>query len=226
MTQEATNGERAEEVSTEDTPESGEQPKKKTWIVHRISMDTQELEDRLNASDEDGYDVYDLDFERGVLILKLDGETLLRQRAETYAGIGTPMSLGDLLRGLGRRPRPPRAAQPPEPAQEPVTVESRPAPGFEIEGVITPHLFNRLNAILMMGAGEATIEKCVKETIADLFKVNVPRIEVEKSLQDVKNYYEWHVGADGKCSDNCLLEKVFAISQERLKAHLDANPAN
>jgi hypothetical protein len=226
MTQEATNGERTEEVSTEDTPESGEQPKKKTWIVHRISMDPQELEDKLNASDEDGYDVYDLDYERGVLILKLDGETLLRQRAETYEGIGTPMSLGDLLRGLGRRPRPPRAAPPSEPVQEPVTVESRPTPGFEIEGALTPHLFNRLNGILMTGAGEATIEKYVKETITELFKVNVPRIEVEKSLQDVKNYYEWHVGAGGKCSDNCLLEKVFTISQERLKAHLEANPAN
>lgn len=221
------------DVPVDDEPSSGEVPidtrTKKTWQVrtwlHSKESDAPSLEEMLNDLDANGYEVFEMSFKRNLVVGKLR-ESL---HDEHPLGVGRfvgPVPISEVLRDIMNRRRPVEEAVAAEPAQTPG--EAPPTPDFHITGSLTHILFGRLNSILTMGQmGDTQTEKRVKETIADLFKINVPRVEVEKSLTDVQNYYEWHVKHRGApCAEDCLLEKVFTISKERLQAHLTTNQAN
>lgn len=185
---------------------------KKRWRVstwgtsaERLQL-AQSIEATLNAMATDNYEIYEVNYEKEIAIGRLDPSH------ETPAV--EVSSLGEMLGSLfGRGRSPSEAPEEAPPQQDPLV----------IRGVLTHRLLNGIQAAAMVQAfGDPTGERRIEKMIQELFK-QAPRIEVERSIEDVKQYHLHHTKS--QCSDpECVHGKLMILAQQRLEAQLSEKP--
>src|SRR3989304_6029791 len=215
-----------------------EETKKKwrvrTWApIDRESAVTEaeQFENALNELSEEKYEIYEVSFDKRMIVGRLEEEEL-----EMPPSLGTPPPMPQgfslLLQDLLSRRRPSQSPQQQEPdptATDDIASPAEP-PMFVPEGKLTNQFFGCLNTVISAKMdGDPHTEKRVVSLIQHFFK-GVPMEEAKKCLSDTAPFPTQHQEArerDGAgCGDECVLHTVFTLTEEKLKAHLAANPAN
>jgi hypothetical protein len=183
---------------------------KKRWKVTtwsdrvEIAAEAGKLESQLNSLADDDYEIYDVQHDRQIVIGRLDKPVEL----------SPPESIGSVLgQLLGRA----RVVEPQE------QTFSDPAQQYAIQGTMTPRLLNGIQAVAMVQAfGDPSGEHRLNKMIKDLFS-HAPRVEVERTLEDIKAFHEQHMKAE--CKDpECGTTLLMTKAREKLEAQLGEKP--
>lgn len=165
----------------------------------------QAIETTLNAMATDNYEIYEVNYEKELAIGRLDPT----HDMPTVEASSLSEMLGSIL---GRsRAEVPDAPTPPQ--HDPLV----------IRGVLTGRLLNGIQAAAMVQAfGDPTGERRIEKMVQELYK-QAPRIEVERSIEDIKQYHEHHTKS--QCSDpECVHGQLMLKAQQRLEAQLSEKP--
>lgn len=203
---------------------SSEETKKRwrvcTWEDHvDRKTEAQRLEEQLNTLSGESYEIYEVDFRKGLIVGRLDLD-------EEPTAVRGPMDIGSVLREFfAARGRPmPAPSVEPESKEEEEEEEKE----FVPTGKLTTPFFEQLNYIISSKLqGDPYTEKRIAGLVKQMF-TRAPIDEVQKSLADIEHYHERHREAQKKqgstCDETCTLSSVFNISEAKLKDHLAANP--
>jgi hypothetical protein len=217
-----------------------DEAKKKKWRVNTWEQaseaEAQRIENALNGLADDKYEIYEVDFKKGIVVGRLEEEDddeippLFTQEPTPDGPPPMPDSFVTVLQDIfARRRARPEAAQVAEAPPEPQP-EAPPEGVFIPSGKLSTRFFGCLNDFISAKMeGDPYTEKRVDSLIKHMFK-GAPLDEVQKSLADVERFHSEHLALRAKegqdCDTGCALHAVFALTEKKLKAHLAANPAN
>lgn len=154
------------------------------------------LESRLNAYEKDGYDIYDVSIDQGILIARGreeeeapdDYQTFMRTALNNIQQMGSP---------------------------------SPPPGAIKVDGHHTATLLNQVFAMvqnsgvfaLSTGTPEARVDEIIRQTFIE------PN-EVRMSLADIERARSAHKD----CSPSCVVDKIYEMSLAGLHRYIRSNP--
>ena len=218
-------------------------------------VEAKRLENALNKLSDEKYEIYEVDFKKNLIVGRLEEEEeeVPSLFAGLPPPPTMPASFAAVLQDIFSRRRQEReqAQTPPAEvaaeatataaeamqsalaAQQTDDIESVPQPGdeFKPESKLTMQFFGCLNNVIEAKlGGDPHTEARVTSLIKQMFR-GISVHEVQKCLTDTERYHSQHRAMRKRegieChEEGCALHTVFKITEEKLKAHLAANPVS
>lgn len=198
-----------------------------------VALEAQRFEDELNKLDDEDYEIYEVSFDKRMVVGRRKEEELSDEEAARFA---------EELRREDRKPpsffkvlfggtTDPESEESDEDADEQADTEPPPPPPPaadeavpQIQGRMSVHL---LNAAVSIGASREQGDPYTKDHVEKVYRqlfMRAPRDEVEKSLSDLREYRKQHAS----CAPDspCGIIQTCDLVEARLQKHLDAHPLN